>query len=294
MKHGLFEKSSFGDGNRLVYSRLKSFEQEKSDQAHIGIKYVLQGTEQYYFNNKIHSVNGGEFLLVNAGQQISAHVNSSTDVTGICINLDLSIISDVYRTLSSRTDCLLEDPIVHLKYPLDVFESNYPASQSGLGILLAELGKTMLRDTQPQLSNSSLYYEISEKLLICQGLTQQQINNIPASRFATKKELYSRLNLGKKIIDDTYCTHIDIEELASSCMMSPFHFSRAFKHLFKVAPYQYVISSRLQKARELMKNGALSMGEIALLTGFADISSFSKAFRKKYGQPPSFYRANSI
>jgi hypothetical protein len=150
MKHGLFEKSSFGDGNRLVYSRLQSFEQEKSDQAHIGIKYVLQGTEQYYFNNRMHSVNGGEFLLVNAGQQISAHVNSSTDVTGICINLDLSIISDVYRTLSSKTDCLLEEPIVHLKYPIDVFESNYPASQSGLGILLAELGKTMLQDTQPQ------------------------------------------------------------------------------------------------------------------------------------------------
>lgn len=206
----------------------------------------------------------------------------------------MAIIGDVYRTLSSKTDCLLEDPIVHLKYPVDVFESIYPASQSGLGTLLAGLGKTMLLATQTQLFNASTYYEISEKLLVRQSLIQQRINEIPASRFATQKELYSRLDLGKKIIDDTFCTHINIEELASSCMMSPFHFSRTFRHLFKMSPYQYVISRRLQKAMELLKNGVLSLREIALLTGFADMCSFSKAFKKTYGQPPSFYRTNLI
>jgi hypothetical protein len=174
MKHGLFEQSTFGDGNRLVYSRLQTFEQVKSHQAHVGIRYVQQGTENYYFNNKRHAVNSCEFLLVNAGQQVSTHVESTTDVTGICINIDLKIIGDVYRTLSSNTDCLLENPIVHLKYPVDVFESIYPASQSGLGILLAELGESVLHRSQSQLSNPTLYYKISEKLLICQGLVQQK------------------------------------------------------------------------------------------------------------------------
>ena len=47
---------------------------------------------------------------------------------------------------------------------------------------------------------------------------------------------------------------------------------------------------RLEKARSLIANSPLSLTEIAVATGFAGLSHFSRAFREAYGHAPSRLR----
>jgi AraC family transcriptional regulator len=69
--------------------------------------------------------------------------------------------------------------------------------------------------------------------------------------------------------------------------MSEYHFFRIFKKAFGISPYQYLIDVRLNWAFQQIKQQQQSISSIAHETGFADLSSFSKAFSKKFGFPPS-------
>lgn len=72
---------------------------------------------------------------------------------------------------------------------------------------------------------------------------------------------------------------------------SPFHFSRRFKRTTGMSPMRYVVELRLERARQLLHTGSLSVLDIALETGFADGSHLTRWYRRKYGHPPTHARA---
>lgn len=78
-----------------------------------------------------------------------------------------------------------------------------------------------------------------------------------------------------------------IKELADHLHMSPAHLRRQFKAESSVPLWQYVIERRVQRGAELLRMGTYSLSEIALMTGFADQSHFTRHFRRHYGVPPS-------
>ena len=67
-------------------------------------------------------------------------------------------------------------------------------------------------------------------------------------------------------------------------------FQRAFLQHFGVSPKQYIIKLRMNKALQLLVENKLSVKEISFLCGFSDDKYFSRAFREKYGYPPSQLR----
>ena len=62
---------------------------------------------------------------------------------------------------------------------------------------------------------------------------------------------------------------------------------RLFVRHFKASPGRYYMGLRLERARSLLTNSALPVGEIAGLVGFPDTSGFTRAYRRHYGLPPS-------
>ena len=62
---------------------------------------------------------------------------------------------------------------------------------------------------------------------------------------------------------------------------------RLFLRRFKLSPGRYYMSLRLDRARSLLTNSALSVRDIATMAGFADASAFSRAYRQWFGQQPS-------
>lgn len=79
---------------------------------------------------------------------------------------------------------------------------------------------------------------------------------------------------------------ITTKEIAASVKLSDSHFRRAFKSATGVTPHRWLLSARVGKAQQLLKEGAVPISEIAPLTGFADQSHFSRTFQKVIGVSP--------
>lgn len=83
---------------------------------------------------------------------------------------------------------------------------------------------------------------------------------------------------------------VTLEELASRCHLSVFHFSRLFKNTLGISPYQYVLRTKIEYARSLIISKQ-AVGEIAYNLGFTDSAHFCNAFKKLMGHSPLQYVA---
>ena len=82
--------------------------------------------------------------------------------------------------------------------------------------------------------------------------------------------------------------------LARVAGLSLSHFNRRFRECAGCSPMDYVRQRRIAHARELLANVALSIKEIAALTGFTDPYQFSKSFRHLDGLSPSEFREAAL
>src|SRR5216683_6643888 len=93
-------------------------------------------------------------------------------------------------------------------------------------------------------------------------------------------------------IEERVAHDIPLATLAELARLSPYHFSRSFKHSFGLPPHRYHANRRIERAKHLLANRELSLTTIALDVGFSDTSTFTAAFHRLTGQTPSGYRRN--
>ncbi len=91
-------------------------------------------------------------------------------------------------------------------------------------------------------------------------------------------------------VDDHLAEPMTLHELAAALGMSVFHLARSFKASTGVAPHQYVLRRRLERAKELLHGTALPVGEVAMRCGFSHASHFTSTFQRVLGTTPSRWR----
>lgn len=78
--------------------------------------------------------------------------------------------------------------------------------------------------------------------------------------------------------------------LANVAHLSPRHFCRLFRNTFGTTPHRYVVSERVDQAKQLLAARQLPIIDIAGLTGFASQSHFTEVFRRTIGVSPRRYQ----
>lgn len=81
-------------------------------------------------------------------------------------------------------------------------------------------------------------------------------------------------------------SELSLSDLATVVNLSPSHFARLFKQSTGLPPHQYVIQRRIKAAKNLLKQGEDSVGEIAYRVGFANPSHLSYHFKRATGIMP--------
>ena len=97
-------------------------------------------------------------------------------------------------------------------------------------------------------------------------------------------------------IDAHFCDpSLHIKTVCDVAFISASSLQRAFEEHFGISPKQYLNKLRMNRALELLMEQERSVKEIAFACGFLDEKYFSRAFKKKYGYPPShFYKETHI
>lgn len=90
-------------------------------------------------------------------------------------------------------------------------------------------------------------------------------------------------------LDENYLSYKNLEELSAKLSYSESYLSHLFKNGMHCSISDYVLDKKLSFAADLLKTKEKSVTEIAEITGYASLHSFSKAFKKKYGISPSDY-----
>ena len=83
---------------------------------------------------------------------------------------------------------------------------------------------------------------------------------------------------------------LSLEAMAAQIEISPLYLARAFKSAVGQSPHQYVLSRRIERAKELLRNTETPVVEVALRTGFSSQSHLSNWFLRHVGVSPAAYR----
>jgi AraC-like DNA-binding protein len=221
----------------------------------LSVRWVGEGRYVYEIDGHRHVLTPGNFLLVSGGQRYNS--GSEGEVESFTLSFDVSEAPElpvVTRRLDGR-----------------------------LGQLLHTLTKAGRREVDVDLDE--VFYEVLDAMGAVRTTVRDEIDAIGSGRVATREELYRRLCRARDFLHDHAAMPLTVEEMAAEACLSPFHFMRTFKRAFGVSPHRYLLDLRLDRARALL--GRYPLGVVAALSGFADLSAFSKAFRARYGVPPS-------
>lgn len=121
----------------------------------------------------------------------------------------------------------------------------------------------------------------------------QRTDGLIEPRPARERLLAPTVRRVRDYIESQIAADLDVAMLAAVARMSPAHFARAFVATVGMTPFEYVMTRRLARARELLLRTDRSVLAIALAVGFKTPSHFSARFRREFGVAPRELRPGS-
>jgi AraC-like DNA-binding protein len=98
------------------------------------------------------------------------------------------------------------------------------------------------------------------------------------------------LRRARDLMTREYARPLDVPTMARAALMSPAHFSRAFRAAYGETPYSYLMTVRIERAMALLRAGS-SVTDACMAVGSTSLGSFSSRFTELVGETPSAYQA---
>lgn len=102
-----------------------------------------------------------------------------------------------------------------------------------------------------------------------------------------------RVDEAIRLMQESIAAPWSCQQLATAVGLSKRQFERQFRRDTASAPIQYYVSLRLAAAHRLLQQTELSVSQVAVATGFDSQEHFSRAYKAKFGCPPSQDRSQS-
>ncbi len=133
--------------------------------------------------------------------------------------------------------------------------------------------QTLLRDAR----GHELFFAVIEELLRQNNAKQEVVSGRDRQKLQEAHSLLqTRLDNPPSIL-----------ELAQEVGLNDFKLKKGFKALFDNTVYGVVLDARLEKAKQLLMQGKLSVTQVSLQVGYSNHGHFSAAFKKRFGMTPS-------
>nr|WP_106781987.1 AraC family transcriptional regulator [Lysinibacillus timonensis] len=223
-----------------------------------GIVIPLSGCANFYLNDRRYVIREG--TIVHAGSKMNLKIETAGDRP-----LEYAVVH--YRTLHNGTLSLKNrDFQINIKYMAKIKEYIYK----------------LIKFTSEPGNMAKLQVKVIFLNLVKEIISQAKIHiEDKNSPIITKAIAF---------IQENYADHISIAELAEMLDIERRRFSELFEQHSGLSPIQYLTEYRIRVARELLRIGHYSIGDIAYLVGYQDHFYFSRVFKKHVGMSPSKYK----
>ena len=110
------------------------------------------------------------------------------------------------------------------------------------------------------------------------------------SRSYVPKSKYKIIEPAVEYINENFTRELlSISKLSEMCNVTPEYFRKIFREFFGDSPVVYINKMKISRAKELISSGMYSISEACELSGYNDLSHFSREFKKATGVSPSEY-----
>ncbi|MEH1832585.1 MAG: AraC family transcriptional regulator [Nostoc sp.] len=136
-----------------------------------------------------------------------------------------------------------------------------------------------------------LYFEAKCIELIALKLEQlKQIEKTSLKSIILKPDDIDRIHYAKEILIQNIDNPPSLLDLARQVGFNDYKLKLGFRQEFGTTVFGYLHLQRMEKARQLLLEGRMSVKEVACTVGYANQSRFAAAFRKRFGVNPKSYQ----
>ena len=172
----------------------------------------------------------------------------------------------------------------NLPRPVDIVERTTASD-----LLVSNVGLALLREQASEGMSGRLYTESLTNLLAVH-LLRHYSEPHPEFKFFGGGLAGFKLRKVTDFIEQNHEHDLALAEMAGAAGISPFHFAREFKRATGLAPHQYLIKVRIERAKAWLTKSELPIVEVGLRAGFNNQSHFTRLFHKRTGLTPKAYR----
>lgn len=243
-----------------------------------GIIIVGQGSKRVFMGDKVYEYNPDNYLVLSVPipAECETFATKEEPLLALTLNINIGLLNRIISQMDEHIDhTLLENKKKHQ----GIFAATLtpPIKDTVLRLL-----RVLQSPMETSVLGEGLVYELLFRVM-------QGANAGSLYALAIQNTNLAKIDKALKRIHSSYADTMNVDALASLVSMSPSAFHRAFHDVTASSPIQYLKKIRLNKAKDLLTEQKVRVGEAATGVGYESTAQFSREFKRYFGNSPSAY-----
>ncbi len=275
---------------------MKYYHEQVTLDSSVPARIYIQKGQHSNNTNPLHWHSKLEFNLVLKGQ-----INGKIGGKDVCVKADDIFFvnsNELHETDAGSGDIvavtvLLSKSLLEEYFPdVDDYYFDFSQNQSAKNEI-----KSLILKCASIFEEKNEFYEL-ELSIVLRQLCLVLIRKCRRKRETQSVNKFQRKNMTNikraiAFMENNYEVPFTLDDISSDIGMSPTYFSRFFKKTTGETFYSYLGRMRLYHAVNDLVNSDLSVTDVALNNGFANVKSFIELFKKEYNTTPLKYRKDN-
>jgi len=259
----------------------------------LSIRTISDGYQYHEVNKKNIVLNKENYLIIREGEEFNSAISTNKEVEGILVAFERDDVLDYFNSYTKSNRQLLDDPFEKERVEVPLESQSVPI-RNELKSLMTQLQHGILNNMQYQIYYDELFMQILQNVLRDQDELKVIVKSIDSKKSSTNEEVFRRLRNAKDYIDANLSQNLSIKKISKVATMSPYHFVRSFRKVYRKSPHQYISMQRILFAKFLLRDSDEIIDLVCKKVGFLNSSSFIRLFKSHVGCTPNSYRTSRV
>jgi AraC-like DNA-binding protein len=251
------------------------------DEVHtLALCCVVQGRKRVVVDGVDYLYDPFHYLVFTRGMRFQAEIleaSAALPFLSFVLQIDPAIVRQVSTDMGDRTTTTFHRPPAPTTVPAYVSA----VEQNLMGAVLRFLRSVSAGADRRVLAPGCLR-EISYRIM-----QAEQCSRLLSA--AMSEHEHNPVTTVIRYVEDRMSEPVTVAELAEHVCMSPSAFAHLFREVTGMAPYQFVKTMRLDRARSLLIEEGIGVGEVARSVGYPSLSHFINEFKRHFGVTPGTF-----